>query len=552
MIGRIAVFDKVSEDAPSYRPTFKEQIGAELAEIAVFKTTASFELGDTLELQQDVYRHNGSPQHKRDFPAVSGTWSGYDIDKYNGKKVSEAFVYASESFNFKNLNEPWPQVENENPDMYPDMVADRFRIGTPSEPIFGTGEDFFTWDNEPLAFSVVSGQWYGYMMDRFNCKEAKRHLSDVTNLSENLLFVSDSFDMTELEKPWARINKGQNLDIDSDLYAEEFSVETLDSSFTHAGLNNGEANIHPHFNENGQLDAILFDFEQKYEYHAGFYQYDVISVSDKEHSVGGLYELTLDILNAHMAKTDAENFIVRDNTTGYFETLSKDTSLDTFIQEFKEQSKEYTHGNTHVYLIPVESKKSKRVNDTQVNQCSHDIVIMNDLDDPRLWGHLYDDGAIVVNWIHEEYTNIYHKLDDSIYVGEQTNGLSARENAHIADLIAQKIGQPEKEFIHPFNYAMVYQNEKGDLRTNWVQSKKIRTNEQAIVHAEKIIEKWRKGDDKSNIKMLSITKEYGDGGNVIFKIENGKAIRPEPEVILDNTTLSLDDLSDLQETEQSK
>lgn len=370
----------------------------------------------------------------------------------------------------------------------------------------------------------------------------------MTNLSENLLFVSDSFDMTELEKPWSRIDNGQNLDIDSDLYAEEFHIETLDSSFTHVGLNKGEANIHPHFNENGQLDAILLDFEQKYEYHAGFYQYDVISVSDKEHSVGGLYELTLDTLNAHMAKTDAENFIVRDNTTGYFETLSKDTSLDTFIQEFKEQSKEYTHGNTHVYLIPVESKKSKRVNDTQVNQCSHDIVIMNDLDDPRLWGHLYDDGAIVVNWIHEEYTNIYHKLDDSICVGEQTNGLSARENAHIADLIAQKIGQPEKEFIHPFNYAMVYQNEKGDLRTNWVQSKKIRTNEQAIVHAEKIIEKWRKGDDKSNIKMLSITKDYGD----IFRIENGKAIKPKSEVILDNTVLTVDDLTDLQENEQSK
>ena len=403
-------------------------------------------------------------------------------------------------------------------------------------------------DNEPLAFSAVSGQWYGYMMDRFNCKEAKRHLSDVTNLSENLLFVSDSFDMTELEKPWSRMDKGQNLDIDSDLYTEEFSIETLESSFTHTGLNKGEANIHPHFNENGQLDAILFDFEQKYEYHAGFYQYDVISVSDKEHSVGGLYELTLDTLNAHMAKTDAENFIVRDNTTGYFETLSKDTSLDTFIQEFKEQSKEYTHGNTHVYLIPVESKKSKRVNDTQVNQCSHDIVIMNDLDDPRLWGHLYDDGTIVVNWIHDGYTNIYHKLDDAIYVGEQPNGLSASEAANIADLIAQKIGQPEKEFIHPFNYAMVYQTEKGDQRTNWVQSKKIRTNEQAIVHAEKIIEKWRKGDDKSNIKMLSITKDYGD----IFRIENGKAIKPKSEVILDNTVLTVDDLTDLQENEQSK
>ena len=156
VIGRIAVFDKVSEDEPSYRPTFKEQIGAELAEIAVFKTTASFELGDTLELQQDVYRHNGSPQHKRDFPAVSGTWSGYDIDKYNGKKVSEAFVYASESFNFKNLNEPWPQVENGNPDMYPDMVADRFRIGAPSEPIFGTGEDFFIWEDDRPDFRQLT------------------------------------------------------------------------------------------------------------------------------------------------------------------------------------------------------------------------------------------------------------------------------------------------------------------------------------------------------------------------------------------------------------
>ena len=344
-------------------------------------------------------------------------------------------------------------------------------------------------DTDHLSFSAVSGHWHGYMMDRFNCKEAKRHLSDVTNLSENLLFVSDSFDMTELEKPWSRIDNGQNLDIDSDLSADEFHIETLDSSFTHTGLNNGEANIHPHFNEKGQLDAILFDFEQKYEYHAGFYQYDVISVFDKEYSVGGLYELTPDTLSAYMTKTDAKNFIVRDNTTGYFDTVSVDTSRDVFIQEFKERSEQYIHGNTHIYLVPVESKKSKRVNDTQVNQCSHDIVLMNDLDDPRLWGHLYDDGAIVVNWTHEEYTNIYHKLDDSIYVGEQTNGLSAREVAHIADLIAQKIGQPEKEFIHPFNYAMVYQNEKGDLRTNWVQSKKIRTNEQAIAHAEQIIHK---------------------------------------------------------------
>lgn len=404
-------------------------------------------------------------------------------------------------------------------------------------------------DTDHLTFSAVSGDWHGYMMDRFNCKEAKRHLSDVTNLSENVLFVSDSFDMTELEKPWSRIDNGQNLDIDSDLYAEEFHIETLDSSFTHVGLNKGEANIHPHFNENGQLDAILLDFEQKYEYHAGLYKYDIISVFDKEYSVGGLYELTPDTLSAHMTKTGAENFIVHDNAAGYFDTISKDASLDTFVQEFKEQSEQYTHGDDiHVYLVPVESKKPKRVDNSPINQLSHDIVITAGLDDTRLWGHLYDDGAVVVNWAHEPYTDIYSKLDDSIYIGEYTGQLTKMEPEQIANLIAQKIGQPEKEFIHPFNYAMVYQNEKGDLRTNWVQSKKIRTNEQAIVHAEKIIEKWRKGDDKSNIKMLSITKDYGD----IFRIENGKAIKPKSEVILDNTVLTVDDLTDLQENEQSK
>lgn len=45
---------------------------------------------------------------------------------------------------------------------------------------------------------------------------------------------------------------------------------------------------------------------------------------------------------------------------------------------------------------------------------------------------------------------------------------------------------------------------------------------------------------------MSITKEYGE----IFRIENGKAIKPKPEVILDNTVLTVDDLTDLHENEQ--
>lgn len=128
LFGKIAVYDQVSEGAKSHNPTMKEVIGSERAKIKIVKTTAGFELGDVLEIQQDFYKHDGSPENKRDFPAVVGKWTGYFISKYNGKDVSENMVYVSDSFDFNKLNEPWPRVENENPDLYADMAADRFRI----------------------------------------------------------------------------------------------------------------------------------------------------------------------------------------------------------------------------------------------------------------------------------------------------------------------------------------------------------------------------------------------------------------------------------------
>ena len=79
-------------------------------------------------------------------------------------------------------------------------------------------------------------------------------------------------------------------------------------------------------------------------------------------------------------------------------------------------------------------------------------------------------------------------------------------------------------------------------------SNKIRTDEQAIAHAEKMVNSWRNGNDQSQIELLKIVKDYGN----IFRIENGKAIKPKSEVILDNTVLTVDDLTDLQENEQSK
>lgn len=106
-------------------------------------------------------------------------------------------------FDFKNLNEPWPQVENENPDMYPDMVADRFRIGAPSEPIFGTGEDFFTWEDDRPDFRQLTSP------------------SEVMNL-------------------------------------------------------------HPHYNEQGQVDAIILDYDNSYATAADLCRYRVRQLDEDD------------------------------------------------------------------------------------------------------------------------------------------------------------------------------------------------------------------------------------------------------------------------------
>ena len=172
-------------------------------------------------------------------------------------------------------------------------------------------------DDQPITFPAVSGQWQVYDMGRFN--------SPHQNLYDTLLVSSDSFDITQLRKRWARIDTEQDLDLDSDLYAEHFTIGSADSPLDFDGLNFCKANIHPHLNENGQLDAVILDFDQQYERHAGFYNYDVRLISsDSDESYynrrgkGGLYELTPETFNDYITKAGNYDFMVKDNQTGYF------------------------------------------------------------------------------------------------------------------------------------------------------------------------------------------------------------------------------------------
>ena len=115
-------------------------IGSEQGEIKVVKTSDKFKIVDTLEIQQDLYKHKSTSKDLRDFPAVTGEWSGYYIHTYNDNILAENSLYVSDSFDFADLNEPWQRPYDEDLDLHVDMDADRFRIGVPSKPEFGDDE----------------------------------------------------------------------------------------------------------------------------------------------------------------------------------------------------------------------------------------------------------------------------------------------------------------------------------------------------------------------------------------------------------------------------
>ena len=457
-MGRIVVYDKVSKNAQNYKSTTKEQIGAELAEIAVFKTTSSFELGDTLELQQDAYRHNSSSQHKRDFPAVSGTWSGYDINKYNGKKVSEAIVFASESFDFNNLNEPWRQVENENPDMYPDMIADRFRIGAPSEPAFGTCDDFFVWENDRPDF-------------------------------RQLISPSDYM------------------------------------------------NLHPHYNEHGQVDAIILDYTESYATAAGLYRYNVRQLDmDDSYAVfdyrrGGLYELTPKNLEFFGYNNDIGKYIIEDTKTGFVDVWSRDVSSEEFINAYLFNSEMHENKGTSYYLVPNKQKGA------------YSLYEFRNVDEVYKIADLSNDGKLTFLESpvgHNHAAKFAHNFDKAISLGQfETENdkyfynLDDKSKQVVADAITKQNLEFKPRGAE--RYTMTFMNSKGWPKDMILESKKLTSHEDAVAYAEKLIETWRGGKEDSRIKLLKLSTAIKDQ----YDVSGHKAVKTDGEVIVDNMSLHL-------------
>ena len=97
---------------------------------------------------------------------------------------------------------------------------------------------------------------------------------------------------------------------------------------------------------------------------------------------------------------------------------------------------------------------------------------------------------------------------------------------------------------------MKYMNSKGQVRDDWITVNRLTSEEAVVEYANNMIEKWR-GKENSKIQLLTIETDTGNDMG-LYKIENGLAYKMESKLLVDNTSLSADDLSDLTLDEQSK
>lgn len=149
-----------------------------------------------------------------------------------------------------------------------------------------------------------------------------------------------------------------------------------------------------------------------------------------------------------------------------------------------------------------------------------------------------------------------HNFDKAISLGQ----LETQNDKYFYDLddeskqmVADAVAKQNLEFKPQSTerYTMTFMNAKGWPTDMILDSKKLKSPDDAVAHAEKLIETWRGGKEDSRVKLLKLSTgvidQYDVSGNTAVKINR--------EVIIDNTTLSLDDLNDLndlKETEQSK
>ena len=202
-------------------------------------------------------------------------------------------------------------------------------------------------------------------------------------------------------------------------------------------------------------------------------------------------------------------------------------TADEFIEDFNKGLAEYQEPTGNKFYIIPQEKGFKG------NKATHGIYKYVDAETVYHLGYVTNDGAVTF----EDY--IYES--DSINNDKNVSDLYP----NIANGIAQHVTDFEKEFSQKKQYRMTFENAKGKIKENLINTKKIKTDEQAIEYAEELIKTWRGDKADSNIKLLKLEATIPN----TYRLVNGEARVCEPETLIDATTLTTNDLADLKETE---
>lgn len=263
------------------------------------------------------------------------------------------------------------------------------------------------------------------------------------------------------------------------------------------------------------------------------------------YSISGLR--SSDVIEFEKLKTDElskimvdDEYVVVDNDTGYIDVFDDwSWNIDVFIDKFEKASQEYQKpaGDLY-YIIP----QTRGYNGASTR---YGIYKYTDVDDIKHIGFVTNDGYISFDYEYEDQDNFYHKWHNKTLVYEANSFMNKTDMHEILPTIAENIAQKGDSFEKPFKqtkkYVMTFENAKGKIKENNINVKRVKTDEQAINYANELIETWRGGKEDSNIKLLKLESRLEN----TYRIIDGHAHKVEPEILIDNMTLTSEDLSEL-------
>lgn len=372
--------------------------------------------------------------------------------------------------------------------------------------------------------------------------------------SNIVIAMPDTFDVRNLESAWQRIDADVKDADTSDIRVDDVVIGGMDDVQYSNPNQTKDVCLHPHYNENGQLDALVMsmgrDYELKYDmfnYLVTPYVYD--NKFDTYHEcdtqkAGGLYELSAEKFESYTPNTEDIHLMVEDMHTGYLAIYKQNQSIDEFVSQFLEETQKHDESDDYkFYMVPNHTNK----------KYTHVVVLYKNSQNIEPVAELRNDGSLKFH-SYLDCGEIFSEWDNRVDVGSASCDVDATVSDYydmVADNVAQIVVNGEKPYSQPVYFTMEYVNSKGQVRDNWVTVNKLTSEEAVVEYAEAMIEKWRGGNEDSKIKLLTIETDTGNYPG-LYKIENGQAYNMCAKTLVDNTTLSVDDLSDLNEIEQSK